>query len=410
MNKTLLASSLLLSLTVSLQAGNDFGNIDGDARMVHLVDSTGADNGAEASATGMSLFTKYTSPEIYQTSFTLGARAVSQVYENSAEGSITSLGLVNIQENKEKDILALALANISYKTDDLTIRIGNQTLESPNVSADDVRLMPNYFQALYLEYWPLDSVMIAAAHVTAMMGWESAASNPYQFSSMSKAAFGEDANKANLSYLTTGYYNKEHNLNADIWYYDLPSFSIGTQKEFMKGAITELNKESTFNTINLTSGAQYFTLSSQAGYYNITGLQVSSQINDVTFQLDANFVDGTQRVVHFWGGVPEFCAMQEYDLGAFSDNGNIQSAYKTAINLDLSPGSSFQIARAHYGGEDSDAVSVKAVDITDVVMSFTRSGLDFIMLYEHLNYTKSSTTTQEALDSSIVRIAMTYQF
>jgi hypothetical protein len=401
---------MLISSTLALAI--EYGNVDGDVRVVHLGDSTGADNGSEASATGASLFLQYSSPEFYSTRLTLGTRAVTQVYENSADGSISSLGLVSIDDNDQKTHLALALANLSYETSDLVIRIGNQILDTPNVNADDVRLMPNYFQALYAEYWVTQQIMLSGAYITGMMGWESSAKDPYKFSSMSKSAFGKDVSDSALSYFNSAYFNEEHTLDANIWFYNLPSYiNLNETTSALTSAIAQVNKEFVADTLKVNTSAQYVMLEQSSGKYSISGLQLTTQYEDFLFELDMNKVGGTKQVEHFWGGVPEYCAMQEYDLGAFGDHGYIENAYKALFNLDLSAGTSFQIAKAIYQGKNSAQFNIKKIDITDVMMSFTRSGLDFAMLYEHLQYHKSDKSTQKApLDNSVIRIAMSYLF
>lgn len=229
-------------------------------------------------------------------------------------------------------------------------------------------------------------------------------------SSMSKAAFGKGAANASLAFLRLSHEAICDRIRSDIWLYATDSFEISDKKEQIKAAMFQLSKEFVFDGVNIITGGQFFNLSAHNDGYTITGVQLAFNFIDNYFEFDFDMVGGDKRVIHFWGGVPEFTAMEEFDLGAFSINAKATKAAKLLYKHELAEGTSFILARAYYEGEDKIDYSVKNASITDSMMTFSKGDFEYSMLYENFIIHKTTGSNKGSSDHSVVRIAMQYSF
>jgi hypothetical protein len=119
--------------------------------------------------------------------------------------------------NSKKDsylIVGEAVLSLSYGQFDA--HLGRQKFDSPHMDADDLRMIPNLFEAYLLDYHFTDELSAGAGFVREAAGWENGA-NASQFVSIGEALGGDDRG-AWVSWLN---YQQE-NIAGDAWFYYIP--------------------------------------------------------------------------------------------------------------------------------------------------------------------------------------------
>ncbi len=140
--------------------------------------------------------------------------------------TVRSLGLNNSDPQKinpdffdadKSGFTVLSKAYIDYTYKNTKIKIGRQLIDTPHADSDDIRMMPNYFNAYMLINKDIPNVTLTLGKIDKMAGWENG-TNPSKFTKISDILGIEEDTEG--IYLASAIYEKE-NFNFQIWYYDL---------------------------------------------------------------------------------------------------------------------------------------------------------------------------------------------
>ncbi len=146
-----------------------------------------------------------------------------------------------------KSFILLSQAYLDWKWCNTEIKLGRQILDTPHADSDDIRMMPNYFEAYTITNTDIDNLTLSAGLIDRMAGWENGV-NSAEFVDVGET-LGTDQNIDGVYYASASYEGIK-DLSLSLWYYHYSD--IGNVLYAEVGYEYELSK----NT-SLTLGFQY---------------------------------------------------------------------------------------------------------------------------------------------------------
>ena len=98
-----------------------------------------------------------------------------------------------------------------------SVKVGRHSIDTPHADADDIRMMPNYFEAYQIENGDIENLTIQAGLITRMAGWENGVDSS-RFVDISEV-LGTDK-KTDGIYFASAIYEGIENLSLSAWYYN----------------------------------------------------------------------------------------------------------------------------------------------------------------------------------------------
>ena len=311
----------------------------------------------------------------------------------------------------------LGQAYIKGKFGNTTLVLGRQQLDTPLAGSDDIRIVPNLFEAYTLINTDLPDTTIVLSHVTKMSGWDSLADDITKFRPMSDAA-GVGGIAPDEGVTAGGIiYNGIENLSLQAWDYYAHEVlnAIYLQADFNgKGLLGD--------DIDVNAALQYYTESdkgkvSDAGVtidYYVWGAMVNAtHSSGLGLTLAYNKVSDDDSVHTFgaWGGYPEFAVADET---WYNSLGNMRdaSSFKIALDYDFSSsnieGLSATIAYVNFDLEDKYNGNTNLdTDVFDLLVSYDVAQIKNLSLgatYENVD------SEDNSLDKDVFKFAAYYSF
>jgi len=230
-------------------------------------------------------------------------------------------------DDEGKSFLLLSKAFLDGKWGNTEIKLGRQSLDTPHADSDDIRMIPNFFEAYTISNNDIKNLTLSAGYINRMAGWENAV-NARNFIDVGEtiAANFEDyraAESQGIAYASASYEGIK-NLSLSLWYYNY--------QDIANVIYAEAGYEKTFDNKNtLTVGLQYDASTE-------TGAALLGEQDAETFGLSADFMFETAGV-HILaaynqdngntgatglslGGGPFFTSMEDQTLDAIGQAGS----------------------------------------------------------------------------------------
>ena len=220
-----------------------------------------------------------------------------------------------------------------------TVKVGRQQIDSPLAGSDDVRMIPNLFNAALVINTNVPDTTLIGGYVSQMSGVDSAA-NRSSFTSMSVAALGSSPAPAAGNqgvYVAAVVNNSIKDLTAQAWYYGATEVlnAYYLQADYKLGNLALSGQFYNIDDTGKTaaalgaSGANYSVYGAKAAYtVESIGLTPYVAYNKFSKKSSATFVNGA------WGGYPEFAAMEEWTTN--SSGGSMSDAKLLKVGADYS--------------------------------------------------------------------------
>ncbi len=121
-------------------------------------------------------------------------------------------------DDEKESFAVLSELYLDYRTesDDLRIRLGRQMFDSPHADSDDIRMMPNYFEAYRIRYAPTSKTTLQAGWIRKMAGWENG-TDASRFVDLSDV-LGADADTDGLFFISAEF-TPDDDLDIAVWVY-----------------------------------------------------------------------------------------------------------------------------------------------------------------------------------------------
>ena len=146
-----------------------------------------------------------------------------------------------------KSFIILSKAYLDGKWGNTEIKLGRQTLDTPHTDSDDIRMMPNYFEAYTITNTDITDLTLTAGFIRKMAGWENGTDSA-KFVKIYKT-LGTSDNTDGIYYASASYEGIK-DLSLSLWYYNYHNIANVIYAE--AGYSYTLTKDMT-----LTMGLQY---------------------------------------------------------------------------------------------------------------------------------------------------------
>ncbi len=226
--------------------------------------------------------------------------------------------------NQESDsylIVGEAVLTLNYA--DFEVFLGRQQLDSPHMDADDLRMIPNLFEAYLFNYHYSDELSLGSGFVREASGWENGG-NASQFLSIGKG-LGGTTSGAWISWMN---YQQEA-YTSDVWFYYIPDHLTIFYTEFDFSQVL-------FDTVSYGLALQYDwgedVGSADMGEFSAHTLGVTFSVSwlDITLTSAYNKNFGETGATISLGAGPFFTSLEELTLDAVEG----EDAQSILLNLE----------------------------------------------------------------------------
>ena len=346
---------------------HDYG-CSGNVRTGYIQSSLGSSNTLSANAIGGELGCSYSFNQ----------------YVNVHLGLFTSIdtGLNHSDDSKRQEdffnakqdgyvILGEAVLTLNY--DKFEAHLGRQRFDSPHMDGDDLRMIPNLFEAYLVDYHFSNDISFGTGFVRQMSGWENGADRS-RFIGVGDA-FGGEGDASWVSWLT---YKQKH-LNSHFWYYLIP--------DHMHMFYAEVNYNNRINRIfSYSLGLQFDwgtdTGSSKLGpvQANTWGVLAALSAYNITASFAYNHNFSNQAALPSLGGGPFFTSMEDLTLDAVSG----KNASALLLSLEYSPFKFITLGSA-YGKFHAEDKSQFHIDEIDIFVAINWKAITLEVMYANLD-------------------------
>ncbi len=297
----------------------------------------------------------------------------------------------------------IAEAYIDAKWGKTKVKLGRQILNSPHADSDDIRMIPNYFNAYRIRNNDIEDLTIDAGLINKMAGWENGVDSS-KFVNISEALGADES--TNGVYFVAGVYEGIENLSLSLWNYHYDEIATIWYAELGYSHVVS-------DDISLSLGLQYDTstatgkelLGEQSS--NTFGSSIELEFNTLglTALLAYNYEDDSSGASSLsLGGGTLFTSMEDQTLDAMESKGSalvIGLAYDFS-NIDIE-GLLFGVA---YGQFIADDDSIYDTTELDAVAEYTIND----KLSITLAYATVDDRTQTNEDYEQFRVVANYNF
>ena len=273
-------------------------------------------------------------------------------------------------DENRKSFILLSQAYLDGKWGNTEIKLGRQVLDTPHADSDDIRMIPNYFEAYTVTNTDIDDLTLSAGIIDKMAGWENGV-NSSKFIDVSETLGVND--DIDGIYYASAVYEGIKDLSLSLWYYHYSDIADVVYAE--AGYSHTLFKNTT-----LTLGLQY-----DGSHKTGAALLGKQDADTYGISIEAEFADLGMTVLAAYnqdngetgatglslGGGPFFTSMEDQTLDAIGGSGKawtVGAGYNfenIGIN-DLT----FGVA---YGSFEADDASVYKSREIDAVLEYSLS-------------------------------------
>lgn len=361
---------ILMGLVANMQLAvmgavipNNLGTVDGIVRLGVINQNNEASNDTYATALGGIL--KYETP--VWNNLKLGAAGYVSQKLNVGTGSWDT-GKTNADffDVHGKSFTYLGEAYMDYDANDLNIRLGRQRIDTPMINTDEVRMLPNTFEAVMATYFGLEKTTLTVGFVNRWAGYDSPRGHNDSMNEFKK--FGET--HESIGTYMVGLTNESiNNLVFQGWFYSIDEvtdvaytdaiykivYSDTKSLELSAQAAHFSEDKDTTNTMTLIDG-------------NVIGMAANFTWDMVTLGAAYNEASNKDsKVIGLGlGGGPYYTSMEEWTIGGMED----AKAYRGSISINLGDiGLNGLTLSSAYGAFYSAPANIK-VDEWDIIATY----------------------------------------
>lgn len=368
------------------------GNVSGNLRLAYINQDNVATTDTYATSVGGEL--KYETAKFYHTSFALSTFVSQKVSSLSGDFNKNELNL-DFFDSDGSSFAYLGEAYIDYSYKKFDVRVGRQKLDTPLNDRDDIRMVPNTFEALTLGYGGIEDFVFMAGYITRWAGFDSGGDiSAFKDIPGDIDSTGEHGSRTYLAGIMN---SSVENLDLEAWYYDFDKLVAVLYAD----AIYEANYN---ENIPLSFGAQY------AHYHEKSSSMVEGDVYGVNFgtgydifNIGAAYnsvnTENGKIIVIGHGGGPYFTSMEEMTIDAISN----AEAYVLSADIELVKELVLSYAFGHFDGKD--ATTDVEYEEHDIVLTYQfYEKLDIEASYADINDKKNSGSNDTGYKRSLVRL------
>lgn len=314
----------------------------------------------------------------------------------------------------------LGEAYVQYDIGKTTVKVGRQQLDTPLAGSDDIRLVPNMFEAYTLINTDLADTTLVVSHVTKMSGLDSLSTDKKfdSFVSMSDAAGIQGITGSKAVTVAGAIYAGLKDTSLQVWNYygyDMvnATYADATYTPKLTSDLTLTLAAQVSKTAEMGKLKDAWVSANTS--YELYGAKaaVASESTGLTGTLAYNKVTGNDKTVTlfgYWGGYPEYAIADEFWMNSLKAGNYMakSSVMRAAVDLGLGAyglgdrtltvaQSKFNLNEAISGEND--------VTVTDFIYSCKPTkALAIRAVYETRDYKSTSD------DDKRLKLSATYSF
>ncbi|MDP3465738.1 MAG: OprD family outer membrane porin [Sulfuricurvum sp.] len=358
MNKSL----LLGFVVVGYLSASDFtgGKSSGEIRIGSIKQNNAV--GADTYGASLGGWLKYERAAWNDVTFGMAAYVSQKISFLSGEGERVT---TDFFDANGKSFIYIGEAYVDYSVSDLTVRIGRQLIETPFVNGDDVRMLPNTFEAAVGTYSAIEKTTITAGYLYRWAGFDSPQGHHEHINEFNQFGSNHDSNGV----IMLGVVNESiENLVIQGWLYRTDkvtniaytaahyslNFDEATSVEFLaQYALLDENANSLGDKTGMDGKVDGLAITLNFGLYH-AGIAYNRALNGA----GKVAVDGL-------GGGPYYTSMEEMTIDGLED----VKAYQLRGEVEMSgigiQGLNFAVAYGVFKSSPSD-VKITEMDFVAV--------------------------------------------
>ena len=417
MKKSILSLAAISALAVSSFAASDLagafkeGKVSGQIRAMYINDnftkSAEAAGSVDGSTGAIGGKLKFETAPLYGIS-----AGVSFYTTNALTGEDTAKTVANMYDGNGKGYSTLGEAYLVGQFAKTTVKVGRQQIDTPLAGSDDIRMIPNLFDAALVINTDVADTTLIAGYVARMAGLDSLSGSYSKFKSMSDAAGVSSVNGTGSQgvYVAAVVNKSIKDLTAQAWYYRATEVlnAYYLQADY---AIAGLNISGQYYKIDDTGKVASAPADAN---YNVYGVKVAYPIESIglTPYIAYNSIGkATTHVNGDWGGYPEFAAMEEWTTNTLPGAATQSDLKMLKVGADYSLeklGLGNRTLSVAYGKYDY-ALANTDTNIIDVAL--TCDGALIKNLAEKIAYEKvDAGSAAPKADQTFFKVIMNYSF
>ncbi len=373
------------------------GKVEGDIRLAYINQNNHTTDPATKDdyATSIGGQLKYETAKFNNISAAASVFVSQKVSKLSGDRNKDELNGDFFDANKDS-FAYLGEAYIDYGYKNFDLRIGRQKIDTPLNDRDDIRMLPNTFEAIMAGYGGIDDTVLIAGYINRWAGYDSGD----DISKFKDVPGGVDANgNEKKGVYLAGVMNESiKNVALQAWYYGMDKVADVIYVDGIYG--TEYD-----SGLSVEAGLQYANYAEKSSSTvdgNIIGGSLLIGYSGVSLSAAFNEAESSagKSVILGFGGGPYFTSMEEMTVDSIND----ASARVFGAEVDFSKlvdGLSLAYA---YGRFDGDAGTTKYEE-DDLVLAYAWTDKsDFEISYADVRDKANSGADDTGYDRVLMRV------
>ena len=340
------------------------GVVQGDIRAANINYNYAASPSTLATSIGGQL--KYETAKLYNTSLAVSTYVSQKIPTLSGKDEHLATDFVGENNNS---IVYLGEAYVDYEYNQLHFRLGRQKVDTPLNNRDDIRMLPNTFEAAMLGYGGLEHFVFVGGYITRWAGFDS----DDDISEFKNILDNSDQGVALLGVTN----DTLPNTQLQLWVYSIPGLSRISYADALYSKVYS-------NDIGLEGGIQ-------TGFYNeLDASGVDGEVYGVKFDMsyrnltilsafNAVHAHDNKSIILGYGGGPYFTSMEEMTIDKIND----VQAYVVGAEYLFLEQLNLHYAYGHFKGNEL-GIDIE-VEEHDIVLSYTKDSWDMELSYAKIN-------------------------
>jgi hypothetical protein len=298
-------------------------------------------------------------------------------------------------------------AYIDFGRKNIHLRVGRQKLDTPLNDRDDIRMLPNTFEAVMAGYSGIRDTILVAGYINRWAGYDSRD----DISKFKDLPGDIDANgEHGKGVMIAGVINKSiENMELQAWYYDLDK-ETGILYADVVYAIEYANGLATEAAVQYGNYAEKSSSTIEGDVY---GGSLSVGYEGITLSAAFNRVEASdgKHITIGRGGGPYFTSMEEWTIYGMNDG----EAYVCGTEVDCSKmlfeGLNLTYVYGKFNGNDQTKIIAGAskVEEHNLIMSYVLAeNTDLEISYADVNDKTNSGVNDVGYDRVLVRANYTF--
>jgi len=346
------------------------------------------DNGFDGSNSAIGGYLKFETGEINGFSGATAFYLTNRVTHDNDNGID---GLFHHSEDV-KSYSVLGEAYIRVHRNNTTLVAGRQQIDTPFADSDDIRMVPNLFEAYVLTNNDVKDTTFIVAHIKKWAGVDAPTQSKFE------DLYADGHGTTMLAVV----YNGIENIEISTWYYNIDEL---TDIFYVEGMTEFFLNENLMLSLS-AQYANFFEDETTGVDGNVYGVSIDLGIKSVGINLVAAY-NGTSNsdrksVINGFGGGPYMTSMDEMTIDGLND----AKAYVVGISKEYGSFTFF------YGyGNFQEGSTMSEVDESDLVAEYSYSdNLNFILMYTDLKSKNAIGFDDDAASFDRVQFYTNYNF